>query len=619
MLEPSMVRRPPSFPASWVAAALFAALPACGGGGGGGASEPIVPAELTLDMGRVSSTAPTRRTVTVGNDRAVTVTATSPAGAPPFTFDSADLPALIPAHGRADLGVVFTPTGAGPAAGDATVLLDDGAGDVRQVVVHATADAEPVALSTSPSAIAFGEVLEGQVRTITLHVRNDSTATAVPVTTASLPSGGFTIVGTPLPTTIAPGTEAAIDVRYAPSAVGAYGGSLVLRGWDAGASLVVPVSSTTGGAVVTDYGAKTLDGAARTPTLTVDVPSDAISLSLEGVMTPGSVGGLAELVGPSGKVYENTSSTGAFVWIPGDGVFSPTLPNTDQANLQLEPGGGTYSFRLYRLSGTASTMSVRAIVERRPGHTGTVGSLDLDVWLAKVISAKAATAATDARLQAILSTIDSILAQSGVRLGDVRYHDVTDATYDDVTDPEFGPMLKLTSAESDPRLNLFFVRTALGGGVLGVSATLAGPRRNGTELSGVMSLYDGGYSSSFIGLVAAHEIGHFLGLYHTVEQDGSHDFVDDTAECPSSGANAACPTAGGGYLMHWQAVGGTTITPGQSGVILGHPCVAADVPVPAAFRAAMFSRRAAADAAGLLEGRGAAWCGTCSRCRPKGR
>jgi len=602
-----------------IAFALLLALPACGGGGGGGGG-PIPPTEAGLDMGVVSSTAPTRRTVAIENVRGVTVTATAVAGAPPFAIDAADLPALIPAHGTANLGVVFTPSATGPAAGDATVRLDDGAGDVREVVVHVTADAEAVVLSTTPSTLDFGEVLEGQVKTITLRVHNAATASAASLATASLPAGGFALVGTPLPATIAPGAQLQLDVRYTPTAVGAFGGFLSLGAAAGDAALSIPVAATTGGVVVTDYGTKSLDGARRTPTLTVDVPADAISLSLEGVMAPGNVGGLAELIGPSGKVYENTSSTGAYVWIPGDGVFSPTLPNTDRTDVQLEPGGGTYSFRLFRLSGTATTMAVRAIVARRPGATGAVGELDLDVWLAKALGAKAATAATDARLQAILATVDSILGPSGIRLGDVRYHDLADPTYDDVTDPEFGPMLELTAAESDPRLNLFFVRTALGGGVLGVSATLAGPRRNGTALSGVMSLYDGGYSTAFIGLVAAHEIGHFLGLYHCVEQDGSHDFVDDTAECPASGANAACPTAGGGYLMHWQAVGGTSITAGQTRVILGHPCVDADVPVVAAFHAAMFGRRAAADAAGLLEGRAGAWCGTCSRCRaPKGR
>jgi hypothetical protein len=168
--------------------------------------------------------------------------------------------------------------------------------------------------------------------------------------------------------------------------------------------------------------------------------------------------------------------------------------------------------------------------------------------------------------------------RQGVTLGDIDYYDVNDSTYDFVTEAEFGPLLTLTSAASVERLNLFFVQEALGGGVVGVAGTIGGPRVNGTSVSGVMSVYEG-FSTSIIALVAAHEIGHFLGLYHTVEQTGGHDFMDDTAECLPSGTNAACPTAGGGYLMHWQALGGTTISAGQGVVIRGHPLVE---PTPAA-------------------------------------
>ena len=598
---------------------LLFGLPSCGGGGGG-AGQPIPPTTATLSMGLVPSTTTTRQTIDVANTRRVAVLATAGAQVGPFTLDGADVPASIPANGTSAIGILFSPTAPGPVTGEVTVLLDDGAGDVREIDVTVTADAESVTVSPIPTSLAFGEVLQGTTKTISLRVHNGSTVSSATLTSSTVPTGGFSIVGTPFPVTIAPGADAVIDVRDAPTTVGAFSGVLAIGSAGAAGPILVPLSATTGGAVVTDFGTQTLDASLRTPTLTVDVPADAISLSLEGVTPAGTVTGLAELIGPSGKVYENTSSTGDYVWIPADEVFSPTIPNTDRTNVQLEPSGGTYTFRLVRLSGTAGTIHVRAIVERRPGATGNIGTLDLDVWLAKAITPKAATASADTRLQSILATIDSILSQSGVQLGDVRYHDVTDATYDDVTDPEFGPMLKLTSAQSDPRLNLFFVRTALGGGVLGVSATLAGPRRNGTELSGVMSLYDGGYSASFIGLVAAHELGHYLGLYHTVESDGTNDFIDDTANCPATGTSSACPVAGGGYLMHWQAVGGSTITAGQTHVILGHPCVDPDVPVPATFHAARLSLRAAADAAGFLEGGSSAWCATCARCRPaKGR
>jgi len=599
---------------------LLVAVAACGGGGGGGDAT-TAPGPLVLDLGLVASTTTTRGVVVLDNPDGATASVTAGAVVGPFTLDPLDLPMLIPARGSAPVHVIFTPPGVGAAAGSVTARLDLGAGVVRDRTILASATAEAVTLSVVTPTLAFGEVLSGTSRSLVARVRNASTVSPAPLAGVSLPAGGFAVQGAPLPTTLAPGQEVAITVMHTPTGIGAHGGTMTLGASSPGGPVTVALSGTTGGAVVTDYGTKTLDASLRTPVLTVDVPADAISLSLEGTIAAGSVAGLAELTGPSGKVYENTSGTGSYTWIPSDEVFSPSLPNTDKTAIQLEPGGGTYSFRFYRYSGSATSMGVRAIVERRPGTgTATIGKLDLDVWLAKVITPKAATAASDARLQSILTTVDSLLAQSGIHVGDVRYHDVTDATYDDVTNAEFGPMLKLTSAETDPRLNLFFVRTALGGGVLGVAATLAGPRRNGTSYSGVMSLYDGGYSASFVGTVAAHEIGHFLGLYHTCEQDGSHDFIDDTADCPATGTNAVCPTAGGGYLMHWQAVGGTTLTAGETHVILGHPCIDPAVPVGQPLLAASIGPRYQADMARLYETSPDTWCATCARLRtPKGR
>lgn len=324
---------------------------------------------------------------------------------------------------------------------------------------------------------------------------------------------------------------------------------------------------------ITDHGVRALEGG-TTERLSVSVPADAISLTLEALGALGDTVGLGELIGPGGEVYENLALTGAYTWLPGAEAFSTTLPNTDRPEVQLVPGGGTYTFRMRSMAGRSTSLAVRAIVETRAPGDEDEATLDLNVWLAAGVAPTAATAAGDARLQDILSRVDAILSVQGVRLGAVDYYDVQETAFDTVEDEaEFGRLLQTTSAARETRLNLFFVRAAFGGGVVGAAATVCGPKRNGTTLSGVMSVYPG-LSTYTIGLVAAHEIGHFTGLYHSVEQDGTHDFVLDTPECPANTTSASCPTLGGGLLMHWRAEGGTNLTPGQGLVLRAHPLLA---------------------------------------------
>ncbi len=596
-------------------------LAACGGGGGVAGTYDPPPTTPIVDLGILGSTSPSRTETSFTNPLAATAIVTAGPTEGPFSIDPTDLPATAPPNGRVTLGVLYDALGEGPTQG--TIRLVFTAGSQSQTRTYELeASGERVTWALVTSTLDFGAVEIGATKDLEARALNLSSQSPVTLSSVSLPSSDFSVVGNPFPMTVSPGMTASVTIRYAPLAAGIDDGTLTLGPQDVGASVRIPILAgtvTPDSEQIVEFGSVNLDSSGRTPSLTVSVPADAISLTLEAKMNStllfGSSIGLYTLTGPGDKVYENASSSGNYIWIPGVDVFSTSVPNSDQSDVQLVSGGGTYTFRLRKLQGIGSSMTVRAIIERRTEDQKGLATLDLNVWLADGITPTAATASSDTRLQAVLTRIDQILETQGISIGDVDYYDVDDASYDTVTtQTEFAEMLQTTSAATENRLNLFFVEVAFGGGVVGVSATISGPKLNGTGMSGVMAIYDG-YSTSTIGLIAAHEIGHFVGLYHTVEQDGSHDFIDDTLECPSSGTDSVCTTPGGGYLMHWQAVGGSTISDGQALVIRGHPHMQPRVGGDSALVQSTSMRAPTDEELSELLSLPQGWCGTCEACR----
>lgn len=554
---------------------LLPFLAACGGGGGGAA--PTTTASLPLlDFGLVPGNGESRDTFDVTNNSAESATVTDISTPGDFSLSAEGLPLTIPAGDTAAISVTFAPPGQGTHAGTVTAQLATASGN-RTVSVECRAEVEDAALSVQTLNVAFGDVLPGTTADRTITVSNASTVTTLGVSGLDVPDAAFTLTDT-LPVLVPPGQSRDLTLRYAPNVPGVFDTTVGVVS-EAGTT-TVGVTATTGGEEIIDLGTQNFDGTGDTAEMSFEVPADAIAFTIEGRTNTSTRTGLRLLTGPGGRVYENENLTGAYLWRVNNGFHLSQVPNTDRPEVQLVEGGGTYRLKLWRISGGDPSVDVRVIIERRPAAgTDVLGTIDLNVFLADAITPTAATAAGDSTLQTVFSTIDTILAPQGLRLGDIDYYDIGDARYDDVTFAEFGPMLATSSAATETRLNLFFVREAIGGGILGVAATLGGPAVNGTQLSGVMSLYSTG-NPAFIGLVAAHEIGHFIGLAHTVEQNGSHDDILDTDECPATGTNATCPTTGGGYLMHWQAVGGTTISDGQGAVIRGHPLIGPRLATP---------------------------------------
>jgi hypothetical protein len=148
-----------------------------------------------------------------------------------------------------------------------------------------------------------------------------------------------------------------------------------------------------------------------------------------------------------------------------------------------------------------------------------------------------------------------------------------------VNDPQFSEVSRnfsdpgttaLMQSGAADRINLFFLENfsgAGGAGLLGISGGLPGTFGKQSAFNGVLvnatatrSQPDTTYARD-TAEIALHEMGHFLGLYHTTErQFNLNDVIPDTPECPASNDRTGTGTAGvadiaecpdGQNLMFW--------------------------------------------------------------------
>jgi hypothetical protein len=352
-----------------------------------------------------------------------------------------------------------------------------------------------------------------------------------------------------------------------------------------------------------------------------------------------------------------TDPSGLYSFFGGDspstGAF--TVPNTT-TSLGAGVPAGSWSFQVNDYAYECATQSgcsdggalgntYDVTVMAKPTPTGGTRTLDVAFYIVANINTRAgqpltaANAGSDPSVKRMLSTFTGIYAAANITVGTVAFYDVPAAAVTrfgtnvnaDLTGPcdELDQMLLLSSAHPGNTINLFLVqsitsKSTAGGSVVGIDGTIPGPSSlSGTVHSGAaVSLADlfsgtancipGGTSlycgADSVAYIAAHEAGHFLGLFHTTEQDGrDFDPLTDTPKCPCipcasstdlprcttggtssnpifltasqcSGPSArpACTGAGGDNLMFWQLSAGVsvgTISPQQAAVMALSPAV----------------------------------------------
>ena len=269
------------------------------------------------------------------------------------------------------------------------------------------------------------------------------------------------------------------------------------------------------------------------------------------------------------------------------GNLDDLLPVLMPVSPDLDLESGDYTMQLW-IDAAPLTVTCGAIYSSSEPSNATI---DLHfVFVGTDVTAD--TAPNDKDFSAAIDQVRTMWNGGGLDIGDVTYEDfsgdVTKYSVVDTSDSdpgEFNDLLRTTSVDGEV-LTIFMVQeisTSSGGTILGQSAGPPGlPTVSGTSKSGmVVTTADLHDDPAMVGLIIAHEGGHFLGLFHTSEKDGgNHDPLDDTAECSSADDEnsngtlepSECPD--GNNLMFWGAQPSSSdVTDDQSWVLRRNPDV----------------------------------------------
>jgi hypothetical protein len=319
---------------------------------------------------------------------------------------------------------------------------------------------------------------------------------------------------------------------------------------------------------------------------------------------------------------DSTTASLAFFPVGGQQPYTAalTFPNTSAGlAMTLDGGlpGGTWSVVVNDFAnefngpgvGACDAGTVRNAYDVEvvvtPGPLPSTGQLGVDIYLVSK-TLDAGTAVNNAGVQQFALRFASVYANAGVCINTVTFHDVptwaqdayASVDVDDSTtqDPCSDFRQMFTLAEPGRTMALFFVDDITATGVpegdeiVGKDGAIPGMATfNGTTAGGSVVLNAdlavvAGCSAALdpfncgpdrVALIAAHETGHFLGLFHPTEQTGDEfDPLVDTASCvcalcETNAASAAnCSDGGTPTVVDNTVCSGTTQQCGGANLLM---------------------------------------------------
>ncbi len=331
----------------------------------------------------------------------------------------------------------------------------------------------------------------------------------------------------------------------------------------------------------TIFDEQTFLGFGLSKTLEVEIPADVVSITISVLGDESTYYGLADWVGPNSVAlvtpnWMQTDEGGGGMCTSCNnrialsaGAFATIAPNNPAATVEA----GTHAFTLFGIETNGQTQApangpVRVIVHAKMapgGELPATGTLDLNLHFTGAQGLTAQSAPYDGEFQATLESMRSIYRQVGIELGMITYRDI-DAGYRSIEslDGE-GSDLQAMFSESDGNteaINLFFVNELSVGQfgsyniILGIAGGIPGPVAQGSWRSGVaIAIKPIQGVPAGVDTTMAHEVGHFLGLFHTSEQayyfgPQLHDPLPDTPQNDAS--YLMFNTGSGNVLSDWQ-------------------------------------------------------------------